>query len=97
MSKVGGFHNWFHYFHLELAGEINYLGHWEHVTFGGQGDGVSFTYNWGSAPVGFSSLLMIFFFFVQKPYGSMFIGTSPSLELALYTTCLLTRCKVHTC
>ena len=58
MLKVGGFHNWFHYFHLELAGEINYLGHWEHVTFGGMGDGISFTFNWGTTPVGFPSFFI---------------------------------------
>ena len=28
---------------------------------------------------------------VQKPIGGGFVGTSPSLELALYTTCLLAR------
>nr|CAH7742238.1 unnamed protein product [Callosobruchus chinensis] len=28
---------------------------------------------------------------VDKPVGSMFIGTSPELEMALYTTCFVLR------
>lgn len=79
-GEVGGFHNWFHFYILEKQGHINYLGHWEKVTLGEEGGrgghGMSFTFTWDG---------------VQKPYGSAFIGTSPSLELALYTTCLLVR------
>jgi len=78
-GQVSGFHNWFHWHWLEKEGHINYLGYWEHVTLGNQGDrgdGLSFTFTWDG---------------VQKPYGSAFIGTSPSLELAVYTTCLLAR------
>ena len=40
------------------------------------GGGISFTYTWNGT---------------QKPYGSMFLATSPELEMALYTTCLMTR------
>lgn len=78
-GKVGGFHNWFHWYMLEQAGEINYLGYWETAEFGTdmvRGGGISFTYNWNGCP---------------KPYGSMFIATSPELELALYTVCLMSR------
>jgi poly(U)-specific endoribonuclease len=78
-GAVGGFHNWFHWYYLEQAGELNYLGYWETAKFGENmehGGGISFTYTWDGTP---------------KPYGSMFLGTSPELEMALYTTCLMTR------
>jgi len=78
-GTVGGFHNWFHWYTLEKKGEINYLGYWETAEFGPDmefGGGISFTYTWNGT---------------QKPYGSMFLATSPELEMALYTTCLMTR------
>ena len=31
---VSGFHNWFHWYMLEKAGELNYLGYWETAEFG---------------------------------------------------------------
>ena len=75
-SKVGGFHNWFHWYKEEQAGNINYIGYWRTGDFGSnRGGGLEGTYTWQS---------------VQKDYGSMFIGTAPELELALYTSCLLT-------
>jgi len=85
-GKVGGFHNWFHWYLLEQAGDINYLGYWQTAEFGPdmwRGGGISFTYNWDGTP---------------KPYGSMFLATSPELELALYTVCLMNRpnAKCHT-
>jgi len=78
-GAVGGFHNWFHWYYLEKKGELNYLGYWETAEFGDNmehGGGISFTYTWNEVP---------------KPYGSMFLATSPELEMALYTTCLMTR------
>jgi poly(U)-specific endoribonuclease len=50
-GEVSGFHNWFHWYMLEAAGHINYLGYWEHVTFGDRGDGLSFTYTWDGVQV----------------------------------------------
>ena len=76
---MSGFHNWWHFYDLEKKGEINYLGHWEQASFGENlenGGGISFTFTWNG---------------VSKPYGSMFLGTSPELELALYSVCFLTR------
>merc|ERR1711909_230038 len=78
-GAVGGFHNWFHWYYLEMRGELNYLGYWETAEFGENmedGGGISFTYTWNGVP---------------KPYGSMFLATSPELEMALYATCLMTR------
>jgi len=62
---------------------VNYLGHWESVDLGGGATGLSFTFKWGEE---------------QKAFGSMMVATSPELELALYTTCLLARgeeCRVR--
>jgi len=78
-GKVGGFHNWWHYYYLEKQGALNYLGYWEQASFGqnlDQGGGLSFTFTWDGT---------------SKPYGSMFLGTSPELEIALYTVCFITR------
>merc|ERR1711928_166258 len=47
----------------------------EYVSLG-RGDGITMSFTWNGTP---------------KPIGGGFVGTSPSLELALYTTCLLTR------
>jgi len=74
-GEVGGFHNWYHFYLLEAAGQIDYRGYMEHVSLG-RGDGVTMSFTWNGTP---------------KPIGGGFVGTSPSLELALYTTCLLVR------
>jgi len=74
-GEVGGFHNWYHYYMLEAAGLIDYRGYMEYVSLG-RGDGITMSFTWNGTP---------------KPIGGGFVGTSPSLELALYTTCLLTR------
>ena len=75
-GTVQGFHNWVYFHHLEQTGDINYLGHWEEVELGGRGTGLAFTFKWGAE---------------QKPYASMVVGTSPQLEMAVYTVCILTR------
>ena len=40
------------------------------------GGGISLTFTWNGT---------------QKPYGSFFLGTSPELEMALYTVCFMSR------
>jgi len=75
-GSVQGFHNWVYFYHLEKSNQVNYLGHWENVDLGGKGNGLSFTFTWGKE---------------QKPFASMVVGTSPELEMALYTTCLLAK------
>lgn len=74
-GDVSGFHNWFRWYTEEKAGNMNYLGYWKSADIGqNQGSGIEYTYKWDG---------------VLKPYGSMFIGTSPELEMSLYTACLL--------
>jgi len=82
-GKVQGFHNWVYFYFLEKQNQVNYLGHWENVDLGGRGVGLSFTFKWGQE---------------QKPFASFLVGTSPELEMAVYTTCLLAKgedkCKI---
>lgn len=84
LGKVQGFHNWVYFYYLENRGQVNYLGHWEAPKLGSHGTGLSFTFKWGAE---------------QKPSASIAVGPSPSLELALFTTCLLARgeqpCRVR--
>lgn len=78
-GDVGGFHGWYHYYLLEKLGHINYLGYWDQTSFGDNmmsGGGISLTFTWNGT---------------QKPYGSFFLGTSPELEMALYTVCFISR------
>jgi len=77
-GDVSGFHSWYHYYLLEQSGNINYLGYWDTIEFGPNmqnGGGIDFTFTWDG---------------VQKPYGGFFVGTSPELEMAVYTVCLMT-------
>jgi len=75
-NKVSGQHNWFRWYTQEKAGDMNYLGYWQMGYFGSSESGIiMFTYFWDKD---------------NKPYGSMFVGTSPELEMALYTVCFLT-------
>jgi len=75
-GKVQGFHSWLYFFFLEKRNQLNYLGHWKNIDFGGRGNGLAFTFKWGQE---------------QKAFGSMIIGTSPEIELAIYTTCWLAK------
>jgi len=78
-GAVSGFHSWYHWYLLEQSGNMNYLGYWDAPQFGANfenGGGIDFTFTWDG---------------VQKPYGGFFVGTSPELEMAVYTICLMTR------
>ena len=46
------------------------------MELGNRGTGLAFTFKWGEE---------------QKPYASLIVGTSPQLEMAVYTVCILTR------
>ncbi|XP_059479766.1 endoribonuclease CG2145-like [Neocloeon triangulifer] len=75
-GEISGFHNWLYFAHEESTGKANYLGHIRHIDLGGRGSVVKHHFTWGN---------------ITKPVGSMFIGTSPELEMALYTVCFMTR------
>ncbi|VEN58144.1 unnamed protein product [Callosobruchus maculatus] len=75
-NQVSGLHNWLYFSEEEKKNNANYLGYMKKVDLGNKG-----------------SVLKYHFVFhnVDKPVGSMFIGTSPELEMALYTTCFVLR------
>ncbi|XP_018579291.1 poly(U)-specific endoribonuclease homolog isoform X2 [Anoplophora glabripennis] len=75
-SQVSGLHNWVYFNEEEKNKRANYLGYMKKIDLGNKG-----------------SILKYHFTFhdVDKPVGSMFIGTSPELEIALYSTCYILR------
>lgn len=82
-ERVLGLHNWIHFYELEQAGNVTYTDYVDQTIF--DGDGVNkgsvlkFSYDWQGA---------------SKDNGTMFIGTSPELEIALYTVCYIARANV---
>lgn len=75
-SGVSGFHNWVFFSKEEAAGRLNYNGWLDYGTFGSKGSLVSHNFVWQSN---------------LKPISSMFVGTSPELELSVFTVCWYAR------
>eukprot|EP00094_Tigriopus_californicus_P010933 TCALIF_10547-PA protein Name:"Similar to endou Poly(U)-specific endoribonuclease (Paralichthys olivaceus)" AED:0.38 eAED:0.38 QI:102/0.83/0.85/1/1/1/7/69/394 len=75
-GKVSGFHNWLKFFFEEQSGNIDYLGYLTQSAFGSDGQGITNVFKWNGD---------------MKCIGSMFVGTPPELDLAMYTVCFLTR------
>nr|CAD7429261.1 unnamed protein product [Timema monikensis] len=75
-GEVSGMHNWIYFSHEESLKHANYMGWIKKLDFGTKGSILKLQHKWEG---------------VIKPVGSMFVGTSPELEMALYTVCFLTR------
>ncbi|KAG6458709.1 hypothetical protein O3G_MSEX010998 [Manduca sexta] len=75
-GDVSGLHNWIYFSKEETANRINYLGYLKYVQLGEKGVVMKLHFNQQGS---------------NKPVDSMFIGTSPELEIALYTLCFVTR------
>lgn len=75
-GEVSGFHNWLYFNREESNSNLNYRGYLDYASFGERGSLVAHNFLWRSNP---------------KPISSMFVGTSPELEMALFTTCWYTR------
>ncbi|KAL1132603.1 hypothetical protein AAG570_010555 [Ranatra chinensis] len=72
-GKVGGLHNWIYY--NDQQGNINYIGYYYRIIFANnKGSLLCIKYEWMGA---------------KKKEGSMFVGTSPEIELAIFTTCFM--------
>jgi len=78
-SGVSGFHNWAFFAKEEEAGRLNYRGWMEFLDLGTKGGIIQHNFQWRSQ---------------NKPISSMFLGTSPEFELAVYSVCWLTRSDV---
>ncbi|XP_069990893.1 uridylate-specific endoribonuclease D isoform X1 [Penaeus vannamei] len=75
-QKVLGLHNWVYFFHEEQQGDINYMRWLNFIDLGDKGEIIKVAYKWMDK---------------VKKAGSMFVGTSPELDMAVYTLCILTR------
>ncbi|KAF2897264.1 hypothetical protein ILUMI_08904 [Ignelater luminosus] len=75
-GAVSGLHNWLYFKEEESKNTANYLGYMKNIDLGNKGAILKYHFK---------------FHDVDKPVGSMFIGTSPEFEIALYTTCFLLR------
>ncbi|KAK4885092.1 hypothetical protein RN001_001363 [Aquatica leii] len=75
-TEVTGFHNWVYFNNQEINNNVDYLGYLKIVTLGNKGYILKHHFKFHGA---------------DKPVDSMFIGTSPELEMALYSTCFLLR------
>lgn len=75
-TEVSGLHNWIYFNAEEVAKRADYLGYIKKVDLGDKAAIVKIHAKHSN---------------IDKPVTTMFIGTSPELEMALYTVCFLTR------
>ncbi|XP_076260361.1 uncharacterized protein LOC143196511 [Rhynchophorus ferrugineus] len=75
-KQVSGLHNWLYFNEEEAKQHANYLGYMRKIDLGQKGAIVKYHFRFND---------------IDKPVGSMFIGTSPELEVALYSTCFILR------
>jgi len=75
-GEVSGLHNWIFFSNEEQNNRLNYLGYLQTTDFNGKGGVIKLHYKWLDK---------------TKPVGTLFVGTSPELELALYTVCFFAR------
>ncbi|XP_011562239.3 endoribonuclease CG2145 [Plutella xylostella] len=75
-GEVSGLHNWIYFGKEEAVNRINYLGYLKYSQLNDKGVVMKLHFNQQG---------------VDKPVDTMFVGTSPELEIALYTLCFVTR------
>lgn len=75
-DEVGGLHNWIFFANEEENHRVDYMGYLKKLDLGKKSNLLKVHFRWSN---------------VIKPSGSMFVGTSPELEMALYTVCFFTR------
>ncbi|XP_043480501.1 poly(U)-specific endoribonuclease homolog isoform X2 [Leptopilina heterotoma] len=75
-TEVSGLHNWIYFNAEELKKRADYLGYLKKIDLGDK-----------------AAVLKVHSKFnnIDKPVTTMFIGTSPELEMSLYTVCFLVR------
>uniref|UniRef100_U5EP18 Putative polyu-specific endoribonuclease n=1 Tax=Corethrella appendiculata TaxID=1370023 RepID=U5EP18_9DIPT len=75
-GTVIGLHNWLYFHDVEKSGHIDYKGYTKKLDLGNKGSIVKVRLSFDN---------------IDKPSNSLFIGTSPELEMALYTLCFEVR------
>ncbi|XP_057318665.1 endoribonuclease CG2145 [Microplitis mediator] len=75
-TEVSGLHNWIYFNAEEGKNRVNYLGYMKKLDLGDKGVIVKLHAKFND---------------IDKPVTTMFVGTSPELEMALYTVCFFTR------
>ncbi|XP_043208443.1 poly(U)-specific endoribonuclease-C-like [Amphibalanus amphitrite] len=76
--QVSGFHNWVYFYFLERKNQVNYLGYKKYKLIRGRNTAmvIKFPFKWDS---------------YLKPVTSMLVGTSPEVEISLFTLCFYAR------
>lgn len=75
-GTIMGLHNWVYFYDQEKAGKVDYKGYIKKVDIGDKGLLMKLRFTYNT---------------YNKPVNSMFIGTSPELEMAIYTVCFAVR------
>uniref|UniRef100_A0A8C6I9F7 Uridylate-specific endoribonuclease n=1 Tax=Mus spicilegus TaxID=10103 RepID=A0A8C6I9F7_MUSSI len=75
-GKVTGFHNWIRFYLQEKEGLLDYYSHNYDGPWDSYPDVLAMQFNWDG---------------YYKEVGSVFIGSSPEFEFALYSLCFITR------
>ncbi|XP_011306209.1 poly(U)-specific endoribonuclease homolog [Fopius arisanus] len=75
-SEVSGLHNWIYFNAEETKGRADYLGYIKKIDLGDKAAILKFHAKFSN---------------IDKAVTTMFIGTSPELEMALYTVCFFVR------
>lgn len=101
-QKVLGLHNWLYFADQEQRGNVDYKGWLSHQNMGKVGGPARFwncqlkichTFQPNQMLLG----LRHTFHNIRKPVNGFFVGTSPELELSLYTACFLTTAEEEPC
>ncbi|XP_030374549.1 poly(U)-specific endoribonuclease homolog [Scaptodrosophila lebanonensis] len=82
-QRVLGLHNWIYFAEQEQLGHVDYKGWLKRVDLG--------------RPQQFILAFRSTFHNLPKGYNSFLVGTSPELELSLYTVCFLTTAEKEPC
>ncbi|XP_065363286.1 endoribonuclease CG2145 [Calliphora vicina] len=75
-GTIIGLHNWVYFYDEEKAGHLDYKGYLNQLDLGTKGKVLKVRFTHNG---------------LNKPVNTLFIGTSPELELALYTVCFKLR------
>ncbi|XP_018422097.1 PREDICTED: poly(U)-specific endoribonuclease-D-like [Nanorana parkeri] len=75
-GKISGFHSWIQFYLQEKSGQINYLSYSADGPWTSYPDVIGAQFTWSG---------------YLKNIGSMFIGSSPEFDLAVFTVCYVTR------